>query len=77
MGRRLRVESPLQTAARELTLWKYWLFGNFYAVSFVMRPSRILRIIATLFTSREDTKLEAFIQEVKRRFRARPSARSR
>src|SRR5438445_613168 len=64
-------------SAPELTLWKYWLFGNFYAVSFVMRPSRILRIIATLFTSREDTKLEAFIQEVKRRFRARPSARSR
>ena len=64
-------------SARELTFWKYWLFGNFYAVSFVMRPSRILRIVATLFTSREETKLEAFIQEVKRRFRARPSARSR
>ena len=56
-------------SARQLTLLKYWVFLNFYTVSFLVRPSRIVRLLSCLVTSREDSKLEAFVQELKRRLR--------
>jgi radical SAM superfamily enzyme YgiQ (UPF0313 family) len=56
-------------SAGQLTRLKYWVFLNFYATSFLVRPSRLLRILACVFTAREDSKLEAFVQELKRRLR--------
>ena len=56
-------------SARQLTALKYWVFLNFYATSFLVRPSRVLRLLGCFFTTREDSKLEAFVQELKRRLR--------
>jgi radical SAM superfamily enzyme YgiQ (UPF0313 family) len=56
-------------SARQLTLLKYWVFLNFYATSFLVRPSRLLHILGCVFTTREDSKLEALVQELKRRLR--------
>jgi hypothetical protein len=56
-------------SARQLTFLKYWVFLNFYATSFLVRPSRLVRLLSCLVTSREDSKLEAFVQELKRRLR--------
>ncbi len=56
-------------SARQLTLLKYWVFLNFYATSFLVRPARLLRVLGCVFTTREDSKLEAFVQELKRRLK--------
>lgn len=68
---RLRAEDNYCEAlsARQLTRLKYWVFLNFYVTSFVCRPSRLLRLVGCLFTAREDSKLEAFVQELKRRLK--------
>ena len=56
-------------SARQLTRLKYWVFLNFYVTSFLVRPSRAFRLLGCLFTTREDSKLEAFVQELKRRLK--------
>jgi anaerobic magnesium-protoporphyrin IX monomethyl ester cyclase len=56
-------------SARRLTALKYWVFLNFYVTSFLVRPARLLRLLTCLVTASENSKLEAFIQEMKRRLR--------
>ena len=57
-------------SAAQLTVFRYWIFLNFYLTSFLVRPARVFRILGSLFIAREDSKLEAFVQEIKRRFKA-------
>ena len=40
-----------------------------YVASFLARPSQLMRVLSSLWTSRADSKLEAFVQEIKRRFK--------
>jgi radical SAM superfamily enzyme YgiQ (UPF0313 family) len=71
METRLREENNYcaSLTARQLTRAKAWMFLNFYAVSFFSHPTRVFRLLRALVTSRETTKLESFLQEVKRRIR--------
>ncbi len=54
--------------ARQMTRWKYWIVLNFYAVSFVTRPLRVLRILWNFVRGRETSKMESFLQETRRKF---------
>ena len=57
--------------ARQLTLWKWWIVANFYAISFLFRPGRAPRIIWNFLRGRETSKMESFLQETLRKLRIR------
>jgi hypothetical protein len=65
-------------SARRLTLYKYWIVANFYLSSFVWHPTRPLRLLRNLFTGREASKMDTFLNETKRRvlrtLRRRPAS---
>jgi len=52
---------------RQLTLWKYRLLLNFYGLSFLTRPWRLVQIAANTLRGRETRKLETFLVEFKRK----------
>jgi len=47
--------------AWRLTLYKYLIVFNFYPLSFLMHPRRIVRTIKNLLTHKEVSKLEVFL----------------
>ena len=57
--------------ARQLTMWKWWIVLNFYAISFLFRPGRAPRIIWNFLRGRETSKMESFLQETLRKLRIR------
>ena len=68
---RLRAENNFceHLSASAFTFAKYWVFLNFYLASLLARRSPLMRVLSSLWTSREDSKLEALVQEIKRRFK--------
>jgi radical SAM superfamily enzyme YgiQ (UPF0313 family) len=57
-------------SARRLTLLKYWIVANFYVTSFVCHPGRIFRLIRNLVRGDEESKMDTFLAETKRRILA-------
>ncbi len=53
--------------ARQMTRWKYWIVANFYLTSFVSHPGRVFRLIRNLVKNREDSKMDTFLIETKRK----------
>ena len=59
--------------SRELLLWRWLIMASFYSISFLLRPMRVARLIASVLRDREsDTVLE---QRLAARLR-RPSGRT-
>jgi radical SAM superfamily enzyme YgiQ (UPF0313 family) len=54
-------------SATAVTLFKYWIVGNFYLVSWLTHPHRPLRLLVNLFADREESKMDLFLGETKRR----------
>ena len=61
---------------RQLLLAKLWALFQFYAISFLCHPSRLLRLFTNLLSSRQETKVDRVIQEFAAKLRAvaRPDA---
>ncbi|MEE9606669.1 MAG: radical SAM protein [Myxococcota bacterium] len=53
--------------AWRLTVIKYWIVANFYLTSFVSHPGRVFRLIRNLVKNREDSKMDTFLIETKRK----------
>ncbi len=54
-------------SAAELTRWKHRLLANFYGISFLSRPWRVLRILWNTLRGKETRKFETYLIELKRR----------
>jgi anaerobic magnesium-protoporphyrin IX monomethyl ester cyclase len=52
--------------AWRLTLYKYLILINFYPLSFLMHPGRIVRTIKNVLTHREESKLEVFLNNFRK-----------
>jgi anaerobic magnesium-protoporphyrin IX monomethyl ester cyclase len=55
--------------AAQLTRWRYWTLLNFYAVSFTMRPWRLVSTIWNSLIGKETRKLETYLIDVRRKIR--------
>jgi anaerobic magnesium-protoporphyrin IX monomethyl ester cyclase len=58
-----------RVSARRLTFWKYRLLANFYGVSFLCRPWRVLQIVLNTIRGKETRKLETYLVEKRRQRR--------
>jgi radical SAM superfamily enzyme YgiQ (UPF0313 family) len=54
-------------SARRLTLWKYRILLNFYGLSFLTHPWRILTVPLNALRGKETRKLETYLVELKRK----------
>jgi radical SAM superfamily enzyme YgiQ (UPF0313 family) len=52
-------------SARQLNFYKYWIFLNFYVVSFLTHPKRVLRLFYNLVMDLEDSKMDVFLHNLK------------
>jgi hypothetical protein len=41
-----------------------WMFVNFYAISFLMRPWRVLEAVVAVATGHEETRLAKWVNDV-------------
>ena len=57
--------------AKQLALWRYWIFANFYATRFASRPAALGSLVKNVLAGRETTKLEAFAREFRQKLRLR------
>lgn len=55
--------------SKQLTRWRYWTLINFYAVSYGMRPWRLVRTIWNSLRGHESTKMETYLIDVRRKVR--------
>ena len=55
--------------AKQLTRWRYWTLLNFYAVSFGVRPWRLVTTIWNSAIGKETRKLETYLIDVRRKIR--------
>lgn len=62
--------------AKRLLLVKLWAMMSFYAVAFLRRPSRLLRLLANAATGRQETKVDRVVREFLVKGRAIISGRS-
>jgi radical SAM superfamily enzyme YgiQ (UPF0313 family) len=51
-------------SSRRLYLSMLWMFVNFYVISLVRRPWRVVGAVASLFTGRETTRLAKWLNDV-------------
>ncbi len=56
-------------SAFRLTLMKYRILLDFYFVSLATHPQRIWRIVKNVCSSEEESKIEVFLNELRRRFK--------
>lgn len=61
-------------SSKQLTRWRYWTLLNFYAVSYGVRPWRLVRTIWNSLRGRESTKMETYLIDVRRKVRATAKA---
>lgn len=54
-------------SAARLSFTKHWIVANFYAISFLLRPWRLARVIGNVLRGRETSKLETFLIELRRK----------
>ena len=54
-------------SARRLTAWKYWIVANFYLTAWATHPTRPFRHAYNAFTGRETSKMDTFLNEMRRR----------
>ena len=53
----------------QLTRWRYWTLLNFYAVSYGLRPWRLLKTVWNALRGRETSKMETYLVDVRRKVR--------
>ncbi|MBK9129910.1 MAG: B12-binding domain-containing radical SAM protein [Phycisphaerales bacterium] len=61
-------------SSKQLTRWRYWTLLNFYAVSYGMRPWRIVRTVWNSLRGHESTKMETYLIDVRRKVRVTAKA---
>jgi radical SAM superfamily enzyme YgiQ (UPF0313 family) len=61
-------------SSKQLTRWRYWTLLNFYAVSYGMRPWRLVRTVWNSLRGRESTKMETYLIDVRRKVRVTAKA---
>ena len=54
-------------SARRLTMWKYRLLLDFYALSFARRPWRAFQILWNALRGKETRKLETYLVDLRRK----------
>jgi anaerobic magnesium-protoporphyrin IX monomethyl ester cyclase len=54
-------------SARQLTAWKYRLLLNFYGLSFLARPWRVVSVLLNTLRGKETRKLETYLVERRRK----------
>ncbi len=52
-------------SARQLTFYKYWIFLNFYVVSWLTHPKRVWRLLYNLVLDLEDSKMDVLLHDRK------------
>jgi radical SAM superfamily enzyme YgiQ (UPF0313 family) len=52
-------------SARQLNFYKYWIFLNFYVVSFLTHPGRVWKLLRNLVNDVEDSKMDVFLHSLK------------
>ena len=55
--------------AKQLTRWRYWTLINFYAISYGMRPWRLVSTVWNSLLGRETRKMETFLIDIRRKIR--------
>lgn len=55
--------------AQQLTRWRYWTLVNFYAVSYGVRPWRLVSTLWNSLLGRETRKMETFLIDIRRKIR--------
>ncbi|MBZ0254298.1 MAG: B12-binding domain-containing radical SAM protein, partial [Candidatus Methylomirabilis sp.] len=58
-------------SARTLTVLKYWIVANFYITAWVTHPGRVFRLLSNLITGKEESKMDTFLNETKRKLMKR------
>ncbi|MEX1025509.1 MAG: radical SAM protein [Planctomycetota bacterium] len=53
--------------ARQLTWWKYRLLVNFYGISFLRHPWKLVQVVGNTLQGKETRKMETFLVELKRK----------
>ncbi|MCC6672874.1 MAG: B12-binding domain-containing radical SAM protein [Planctomycetes bacterium] len=56
-------------SARQMTRWRWWTLVNFYAVSFAVRPWRLVSTLWNAAIGKETRKLETFLIDIRRKIR--------
>jgi radical SAM superfamily enzyme YgiQ (UPF0313 family) len=56
-------------SAKQLTRWRYWTLLNFYAISYGMRPWRLVSTIWNALIGKETRKMETFLIDIRRKIR--------
>lgn len=51
-------------SSRRLYLTMLWMFFNFYALSILLRPWRVLEALTAVFTGREETRLAKWVNDM-------------
>jgi len=62
-------------SARALTYWRFRIVLAFYSRAILTNPKRLLRIARNLWSGREDSKFDSFLQILKERFFTRRAAK--
>ncbi len=55
--------------SRQMTRWRWWTLLNFYAVSFGVRPWRLVSTIWNSLIGKETRKMETFLIDIRRKIR--------
>ena len=55
--------------AKQLTRWRYWKLLNFYAISYGMRPWRLVSTLWNSLIGKETRKMETFLVDIRRKIR--------
>jgi len=56
-------------STEKLSRYYWWIIINFYVISFVFHPGKAFRLVCNFIKSREETKLDCFMQETKRKIK--------
>jgi radical SAM superfamily enzyme YgiQ (UPF0313 family) len=54
-------------SSAQLSFYKYWIVANFYGTAYATHPNKLLRMAKNLTSGREESKMEAFVFEMKKK----------
>ncbi len=66
-GFRSKTYNP-RMSSRELILMQHFMTVSFYATAYLTRPWRFLKVLASMFTGKEETQLDQFIRTKRQQF---------